>query len=93
MNETCNVEPWLILGAVGVVWVISAITATGWLFAHIQGSAPNVADELGRENLGMSVLFGMLCGILGPFGVLMAWLVTGFAEHGWRLRSKPSQRQ
>lgn len=69
-----------------VVWIASSLVATGWFFAYIQGSFPGLAQEHWRDDMGHSALNGMLCGLFGPIGILLCWLLTGFAQHGWRLR-------
>jgi hypothetical protein len=65
---------WIILV---VVYVVSAIVCAGWFNAKFQE---------GREGLGISIVLGLIYGFLGPLGVLIVYLMTGFGEHGWRIR-------
>lgn len=42
-----------------------------------------------RADAGMSIMFGFVFAVLWPLGLPAAYLVTGFAEHGffWRNRT------
>lgn len=67
-----------------LVWPV----ITGMLFQSVQ-SIWRAAERVQRrrEHLGVSMMFGLLFASVWPFGLLMAWLITGFAEHGvWKLR-------
>jgi hypothetical protein len=70
----------------GIVWIISGTIVAGFYFADIQGKFSMVVSA--RQALGEAILFGMLYGATGPIGIAAAWLLTGFAQHGWRLWSK-----
>ena len=71
------------------LWLIQIFLAYkvyGWLFAYSQGAFPSIADEMAREDRGMSLLFACLVLVPG-IGYLIAgtmYLTTGFAKYGWR---------
>ncbi len=67
------------------VWPISALISAGWLFAYFQKRFVSIADDNWREDLGFAIGCGFVSGILGPVGILIIWLNTGFAKHGWSL--------
>lgn len=66
-------------------WLPCSIICAGLFFAHVRKKYSQAGDSP-REDLGMAVAVGSLYGIIGPLGVVIAFLLTGFAEHGWRLR-------
>ncbi len=72
-----------LLLTLAVIYILSTIATCGMVFRNLQASQPTLPDENRRQNLGFAVLIGMLLGAAGPVGVLVAWLLSGFAENGW----------
>lgn len=72
-----------IVGGVG-----SAMLATGWHLAHIQEEYGNQRRHY-RTDLGFSVFWSIGVAVLWPVLIVVAYCLTGFAEHGWRLRYVP----
>lgn len=66
-----------------LIWMASACLIAGWNYAQAQRSVPSLADRDRREDAGLAWFFGIAMGMTGPLGVLVAWFLTGFAEHGW----------
>ena len=72
----------LLIGAV-LFWLFCGVIAAGIFFADVQGGFPSIAKEYYREDLGLSVGVGL---IAGPFALVVALFMSGFCQHGWRLR-------
>lgn len=74
---------------VGVA-VVAYLLITGMLFhdvQHIWRDDPAGMARERREHLGTSMLFAMVFASVWPFGLIVVFLLTGFAEHGvWRQR-------
>lgn len=66
--------------------LIITIINTGIIFADSQGSFPSIALETYRRDLGMSILLGTMLGAINVVGLAMCFLMTGFAQHGWRIK-------
>lgn len=65
-------------------WIVCGIFAAGGLFATMQGDFSS--DESTREDLGVALLIGLA---FGPVALVLSIFLSGFYEHGWRLRWKP----
>ena len=69
--------------AVMCFWLICSFAAYGFLFAYDQCHFPNIAAKDRRSDmafdLGLSLAFG-------PIVLVMSFFLTGFWEHGWRLK-------
>lgn len=59
----------------------SWIIVSGWLFADLRTIGPSNC----RERAGVAVMLGGLSSGMWPVGLPAAYLITGFAEHGWLL--------
>lgn len=62
-----------------LVWYITA----GWFLAMFQKEIPSTAENSRRSDIAHSWLVAVFCAILCPIGLVLAYLLTGFAEHGW----------
>ncbi len=62
-------------------YLICSVLSAGMLVAHSQSGY----SESRRIETGQAYLVGLFAGLLGPAGVLFVFLLTGFAERGWRL--------
>jgi len=62
--------------------VLCGFAAAGFVFGHCQGEFPGVS---GLEDLGMSLLYGLL---FGPLTLFISFFLTGFWHYGWRLWRK-----
>ena len=63
-------------------WIVCGLVAAGWSNADFRHRYPEFHD---RAAVGSELLWG-LAG--GPIAVVVAFFVTGFAEHGWNLKGK-----
>jgi hypothetical protein len=67
-------------------WLASATFSAGTMFACMQCQFPDRPEfnaKRYREDLGTSWVFGL---VFGPVGAFMGFFLSGFMEHGWRLR-------
>lgn len=73
-------------------YICCAASIASLFFAYFQRKFPSVAAEEERSDVGAAWMMGLILGVLGPFGVLTAYFMTGLAEYGsllpW-IRSKP----
>lgn len=72
-----------------ILWLCCGFFAACILYAHMQDSFPESAEDDRRTDSGMALLLGLLC---GPTALLVAIFVSGFCEYGIRLpltRRKP----
>lgn len=67
-------------------YLVCAFLCYGTLFAAAQGMFPQIAKDQYRDDLGLSLLMGFTAGMLGPVGVLVVLLITGFAKHGFKVK-------
>lgn len=77
---------WLILAA--LCWLIGAAFSYAISFAYFQRSFSLLSQQNLRRDAGSALLFGL---VFGPFGMVLAFFLSGFAEHGlkWRIRLDP----
>lgn len=61
-----------------LVFVISTFLSYGLFHAHIKGEFP---CQL-KKNKGYILMFSVVCGVLGPIGLFIAFCCTNCAEHG-----------
>ena len=67
-------------------YLICSFLCYGMSFAAAQGMFPQIAKAQYRDDLGFSLLVGLTAGMLGPVGVLVVLLTTGFAKHGFKVK-------
>jgi hypothetical protein len=67
----------LILG-----WFLGGLGGSGFLYAYMQGEYPGAASH--RSDLGHALVFAFS----GPISLVIAFLLSGFGQHGWRLWMK-----
>ena len=72
---------WLVIG-----YLICAFICYGLFFANIEGEFPSKSDFAYKDHVANSIFFGLLVGAFGPLGLLMAFLMTDFAEHGFKVK-------
>lgn len=61
-----------------------AVYCMGIFYAVLHGEFPRVRDH--RQDLGYSIVIGLLLGLpLGAVGAGVAFCLSGFNRHGWRL--------
>ena len=75
----------MFIALIGLIYLVCSVASAGFLFASFQGDYPADTPERRRQNLCAAIVASLLCGIFGPFGVLLACIESRFAEHGWRL--------
>jgi len=61
-------------------WLVCAVLSSGITFAYYQDQYPIQAKEHIREDLAT----GVFIGLAGPIGLIMSFLLSGFAKHGIR---------
>lgn len=65
-----------------LVWVACGVATAGITYAEFDGEFPDSrGPDRHRELLMMSISFAMF----GPFGLLVSFVNSGLARHGWRL--------
>ncbi len=69
--------------SVVVLWVACGIGAAGLSFAYFQGKYPTIAATNRRADLGNALMMGL---VFGPIALFAEFFLSGFGEHGWRLR-------
>lgn len=67
-------------------YLVCAFLCHGMTFAYSQKEYPLRAKERYRQDLGISLLFGFTAGMMGPLGILLTLLLTGLAEHGFKVK-------
>ena len=63
-------------------YLVCAVIVYGVLFADIEGSYPSKTQHEYHDSMSTSILFSLALGALGPIGILLAVLTTGFARFG-----------
>jgi hypothetical protein len=71
---------WIILP---LLWIAPSPITAGICFAYFQAKFPSIAKQDRREDLGFAWFLALLS---GPVGLVVELFMSGFAEHGWRLR-------
>ena len=75
-------------------WIVCGIAAYGLIFADLRGLGRSLAlrypevkvsDEDARYTKRQDIAIAVLIGLLGPLGLSLALIVTGFGARGWRL--------
>lgn len=67
-------------------YLICAFISYGMFFANVQGEFPSGSEFAYKDHMATSVFFGLMVGFLGPLGILMAFLMTGFAHYGFKVK-------
>ena len=70
--------------AIIAIWIICGVFAYGITFAYFQGEFPDIFDE--RRTVIVTACLGTFLAILGPGGLLVSFLMSGFAQHGLKWR-------
>lgn len=65
-----------------VGYIISAILTYGIIFGHFQGKFPTLAEKDKRTDMG----FACWVALWGPIGLIIGFLLSGFAQHGLKFR-------
>lgn len=73
----------MILVTVISFWLVCAFITAGIFVASFQHEFPSIAKETYRQDLGMGVLYGLIC---GPVGLVVSIFTSGFCQHGWTLK-------
>ena len=76
----------LIIILIIISYVIFSIWCTGLLFANFQAKYPEIAVKEKRQDLVVAVFIGFFSGLLSIIGVGVVYHLTGFGEHGWRIK-------
>lgn len=73
---------WLVVYGIG--FVVTWIAVTGWVYAWAQGGSEVVSPEGMREDRTVSIVLGLMVGIVWPAGVwIIMWLFYG-RDSGWK---------
>ena len=80
-----------VLIAVFIAWPSN----TGMFFHDMQAHRAGYrrAEFEYRDDLGKAVIFGALFSVAWPVQVPLAWLATGFAQHGLWSQTEPPEHQ
>lgn len=73
------------------MWLASSLLMCGWLTAELQEfwvDSPDKQKKRFPKHLGNSLLICLALGWLGPIGILIAYLITGFGSDGWQITPK-----
>lgn len=70
-------SPWVTI-AIGVVWACGGLFAHGVTFAYFQNEYPRYDDRTDRVDREVATCASML----GPIGLLQAWVLSGRGRHG-----------
>ena len=62
------------------IWIVCGIITYSIAFAWFQGELPTLSERYYREDMGCAILVG----ILGPVALILVFLVSGLAEHGFK---------
>lgn len=73
---------------VAVVWVACAVGGMGYSFADFQGRYPEHAYHNRGGNYAVSAWVGFAG---GPMGLLIAYTMSNFGQHGWTLTAKSDE--
>lgn len=73
------------LRVVIAAWALCGIAAAGFEVAYFQGKYKLSAKSEYREDLGHSLMFGLL---FGPVALIVSFFAGGFGKYGWRLRNR-----
>lgn len=71
------------MAAFVLAWAAPGLLSAGFTYAYFQGEFPKQAHASRRQDLGAALLMGILC---GPMALIVAYCLSGFGKHGWRLR-------
>ena len=72
----------LIVAVMIAIWVACGAATAGITYAYFDSEFPTLRGTTKhRELLGLATYFALF----GPIGLLVAFLSSGFARHGWRL--------
>jgi hypothetical protein len=75
-----NAQKWLIII---VIYIASSIASYGIHFAHLQAqSNPYFKEQFYKKDMKVSALLS----VAGPLSLVAALTMTGFAEHGIKLK-------
>ena len=69
-----------------VGYLVCAFICYGLFFANLQGEFPSASGFEYKEQMASSAIIGILAGFFGPIGILMVILMTGFAQHGFKVK-------
>lgn len=61
-----------------VGWIVCGVLTYGITFAYFQKKYPIIARESYREDMGIAVFYGLL----GPIGLFVILVSSGFAKYG-----------
>ena len=62
-----------------VGWLFCSWVTCGITIAEFQGMAPNIAKDNYRRTVGFAILFSTG----GPISLVLSYLISGFAQHGF----------
>lgn len=69
---------WLVISNSIIFWIACGVLAYGITYGYFQREFPTIAYESQKDDSAMALVFGAL----GPFGVLLSFVLSGFAKHG-----------
>lgn len=72
---------WIVIG-----YLICSFICYTMTFAHFQGVSGKYAEQFYRDDFSVSVLLGLLMGMLGPVGIILAFLLSSCAKHVFKVK-------
>lgn len=69
-----------------VLYIISVVVCHGVMFGHVQNKFHNIAEEMYYDDLGTSILFALVLGLFGPFGIGITILTFEFGRFGFKFK-------
>lgn len=67
-----------------LAWCVAGLPGLGWNLANAKARwGPAFWEQEYRQQLGFYLVYVFL---FGPIFSFLSYFMTGFAEHGWRLR-------
>jgi len=69
-----------------IVYFICVPVIYGIFFGYAQNKFHIIAEDQYYDDMGSSMLFSLVYGFFGPFGVLLAFMLTEFGRFGFKFK-------
>lgn len=68
---------------IGVSYLAVVVITSGWFYAQMQSEFPTLAVADRRSDVSRSIALGLFFGLTLPLGLVLSFLLTNCAQHGW----------